>query len=335
MTDAAGFFIQSGSIGQSTKLPGTGIMINSLRIGTNWSYVTGGPVFTSQPVASTNVGFGATVILSATAVAAGPVVSYQWQTNGVPLGDGGRISGSSTANLTISGVQASDAALTYTVIASTVVNYASVTSSPATIIMDPNITQQPASPPPVAPGGATTISVTATTIAPPLTYHWLRNGVALTDGVSGTGTTYANSQTATLSISTAHYGDSGAVYSCAVTNARGYGTLSTGATLTLNDPGIISPPANATNNYGTTASFSVTAGGTAPFTYRWTFGGTPLANGTQTDSAFVSGADTANLTITNVSYQDAGSYAVIVTNASHATVTSPAATLTVVDPYCH
>lgn len=331
LSDAAGFFIESGSLLQSKNLPTSGIMINSLRIGTNWSYVTGGAQFTSQPVAGTNVNFGATVTLSASAVAAGPAVSYQWQQNGGNLSDNGRISGSSTENLTITGAQGSDAG-TYTLVASTPINNSTLSSSPAVLILDPNITQQPANSLSVAPGGNTSFSVVATTIAPPLTYQWLENGLPLTNGVSGTGTTYAGSQTATLMVSTAQYADSGASYSCAVTNAEGSGTVSASASMFLSDPAIESPPMSVTNNYGTTASFSVTAGGTAPFTYSWSFNGVQLTNGVQADGATVSGATTANLTIAGVSYQDAGNYTVTVVNAVNASLTSQPATLTVIDP---
>jgi hypothetical protein len=64
------------------------------------------PFITSQPVAATQP-FGTTVTFSVTATGA---VGYRWQKSGVPLSDGGRISGALTSSLSIAGFQASDVA---------------------------------------------------------------------------------------------------------------------------------------------------------------------------------------------------------------------------------
>src|SRR5207244_3232261 len=80
-----------------------------------------------------------------------------------------------------------------------------------------------------------------------------------------------------------------------------------------------------TNNAGTTATFIVTASGTAP-TYQWKKNGVNLSNGGN-----VSGATTATLTLTGVSQTDAASYTVGITNAAGG-VLSSAASLTVIDP---
>jgi uncharacterized repeat protein (TIGR01451 family) len=79
-------------------------------------------------------------------------------------------------------------------------------------------------------------------------------------------------------------------------------------------------PANASAECGTgSATFTVTATGTAPLSYQWRRGGTPLA-----------GATGASLTINPTLSASAGSYDVVVSNA-HGTATSDPATLTVVD----
>ena len=88
-------------------------------------------------------------------------------------------------------------------------------------------------------------------------------------------------------------------------------------------PSISSQPTNQTLLAGQTASFNVTASGTAPLSYQWRFGTTNIANATN-----------ATLTLTNVQLSLAGNYSVLVTNLLGAT-NSAAATLTVVVPQCN
>jgi Immunoglobulin I-set domain/Thrombospondin type 3 repeat len=80
-------------------------------------------------------------------------------------------------------------------------------------------------------------------------------------------------------------------------------------------------PANVSVCSGASASFTVTASGTAPFTYQWSFNNSPLSNGAE-----ISGATSATLTINPVGAGDFGSYTVLVTNAC-GNVTSVPATL--------
>jgi hypothetical protein len=74
---------------------------------------------------------GNNATLSVSTVSSVPV-SYQWQKNGASLADGGRISGSSTPSLTISGASSADVA-NYSVVMSNV--YGAVTSSVAPLIV--------------------------------------------------------------------------------------------------------------------------------------------------------------------------------------------------------
>jgi phage gp36-like protein len=74
---------------------------------------------------------------------------------------------------------------------------------------------------------------------------------------------------------------------------------------------IVSQPASRTNLAGTTATFTVIASGTTPFSYQWLKDGTILVDGGN-----VSGANTATLTLVNVQPADAGHFAVVVTNRS-------------------
>ena len=83
-------------------------------------------------------------------------------------------------------------------------------------------------------------------------------------------------------------------------------------------PSISTQPQNQNNVVGGTASFSVTAIGTAPLAYQWLKDGTNVLAG-QTNST---------LTLANLALPDAGAYSVIVTNAFGSN-SSSSATLTV------
>jgi hypothetical protein len=82
-------------------------------------------------------------------------------------------------------------------------------------------------------------------------------------------------------------------------------------------PFIVTQPTNQAVALGSTATFTVVAGGTAPLSYRWRFNGTNIAGATNTTLAFV-----------NVQPTNAGTYSVMVTNA-YDSVTSSNAVLTV------
>jgi hypothetical protein len=94
-------------------------------------------------------------------------------------------------------------------------------------------------------------------------------------------------------------------------------------------PTIAASPATAEHFTGDTVTLTVSAVGTAPLTYRWekNVNGVfqPVTNGGN-----ISGADTANLTITGASAADAGEYRAIVTNAL-GTATSDSGVLTLLD----
>ena len=127
-----------------------------------------------------------------------------------------------------------------------------------------------------------------------------------------------------LTVSSVGAGDV-ASYSVIVSNSVGSATSGT-ATLAVNlPPSITAQPASRTNVTGSTATFNVTAGGTA-LQYQWRKAGNVLSNGGN-----ILGATTSALTITGVAATDAGSYSVDVSNSVNV-VSSTAATLTVVDP---
>ena len=141
-----------------------------------------------------------------------------------------------------------------------------------------------------------------------VSYQWFKNGSKILDAE---GSSYG--------IYSATTNDAGA-YSVVVVNAGG-SVGSSAATLTvLVPPTITTQPQSVAVSVGQTASFSVGAGGTSPLNYQWKLNGTNL-----------SGANNASLTLTNVQTNQAGSYAVVLTNLA-GSVTSAVATLTVLVP---
>jgi len=96
---------------------------------------------------------------------------------------------------------------------------------------------------------------------------------------------------------------------------------STGAVLTVLTPPTVSVPQSLAVGVGANASFSVIAGGTAPFAYQWYMGSTPLAGGTS-----------SVLNLASVQPTNQGQYSVVVSNAV-SWVSSASATLTVLG-YC-
>jgi hypothetical protein len=99
-----------------------------------------------------------------------------------------------------------------------------------------------------------------------------------------------------------------------------YNAGSGGKCLTSTPPVITSQPTNQTVAVGQTAIFSVSASGTLPLSYQWTFNTTNIA-----------GATNNTLTLTNVQFSQAGTYAVVVSNLADAVLSSNA-TLTVNPP---
>jgi hypothetical protein len=252
------------------------------------------------PPANQTVTAGQTATFSVTATGSA-TLTYQWYKGGVAIG--GATSSIYVTPATVSG----DTGSIFTVSVSNALG--TVTSTPATLtvvtLAAPTITSPPVSQT-VTAGQTATFNVTATGTGP-LTYQWYQGGVAVGGATSSTYTTPP-----TVS------GESGSVFTVTVTNAGGTVT-STPATLTVNSaPLIVTPPANQTVSVGQTATFSVSASGTAPLTYQW------YKNGTA-----VGGATASSYTTPATVIGDSGSlFTVTVTNTA-GTVTSAPATLTV------
>lgn len=132
--------------------------------------IKGLPVIVKQPQ-PVKVAQGATARFSVAATSADPL-TYQWRFNGQPMANGGRFSGVSTAELTISSAQPPDEGQ-YSVVVSNVAG--AVTSVPAalTVITPPVITQHPVTVV-VLPGRPAEFSVLAG--GRELTYQWKFDG---------------------------------------------------------------------------------------------------------------------------------------------------------------
>ncbi|HLH55425.1 MAG TPA: choice-of-anchor tandem repeat GloVer-containing protein [Verrucomicrobiae bacterium] len=181
------------------------------------------------------------------------------------------------------------------------------------IVTPPVITSQPASL--TLPFGATARFSAATAPNAALDYQWLRNGIPLQDSARVAGVS-----SSTLTLSDASSADLGA-YSLLVSNAAGIATSSAATlTLTSSPPFIASQPASQTALPGAPVSFSVSAFGDPPLSYRWRLNGIDLLDGPTRR-----GSSTNTLTLNSVSALDAGAYSVVISNRLGVQTTAEAA----------
>ena len=244
------------------------------------------PFISTQPSpASQTQPPGATVNYSI--VASGTSLTYQWKRNGLNLSDDGIVSGATTANLALTGIISTNAG-TYTVAVMNSLGSNAVTSSSVVLtVIDPAITTQPVSQTKNYGDAAIFTVVAAGTT--PFTYQWLTNGVDVLDGGNISG-----ANTDSLTVAGVSYLDAGS-YSVVVSNGVGNSITSSVAKLTVRDPAITAQPASRTNCQGTTATFDVTAIGTAPVTYQWKRSGTNILDGGN-----ISGATSSSLSLSSL-----------------------------------
>jgi glucose/arabinose dehydrogenase len=175
----------------------------------------------------------------------------------------------------------------------------------------PQITSQPADQT-VTQGQDATFSVTAT--GPSLNYQWQH--------LVSTNWTNVGGNASTLTIANAATADAGS-YRVIVSNTFGSVTSNIAmlnVSVPSTPPSITTQPANQQANVGQSATFTVTASGTAPLTYQWQH----LVGSTWGNVA----SNSATFTISSVTTADAGSYRVTVSN-SVGSVTSDTANLAV------
>jgi hypothetical protein len=260
---------------------------------------TTAPAITTQPTSQT-VTAGAAVTFTV-AASGNPTPTYQWRKGGAAL------AGKTSATLTLSAVTSADAG-SYDCVATN--SAGSATSNVATLTVNaatsaPVFTSQPASQATTV-GGSVTFTVAATGNPTP-TLQWRFGGAALA-GQTGSSLTIANVQA----------GNAG-TYDCVATNSAGSAT-SSAATLTVSVPAaptIVTQPTAMTSVTGSGAYFSVAAEGTG-LSYQWFKNGIAIA-----------GATRSSFAITAVQVSDAGSYTVVVTNASGQSTTSESVALAV------
>ena len=259
---------------------------------------TGKPAIITQPVdqRATN---GNSVTFSVTAIGESPL-SYQWRFNESD------IPGATSSSYTISGVQATNAG-NYQVV---VTNRFGQTFSDVVTLMvfsAPSITQQPTNQTAVE-GDSVTFNVTATGEGT-LSFQWRFNGTNLS-GATDSSLMLDNVQT-----------NQAGPYQVIVSNTFGSSTSAV-ATLTVTmasgAPVITVPPASVMAANGSAVTFSVTATGTTPLSYQWSFEGTPIPDATN-----------RTYSLAAVQPTDAGTYQVVVMNSIGEA--SAEATLTVSD----
>jgi hypothetical protein len=243
------------------------------------------PGILSQP-ASQKAALGGSATFQAVVVGTAPL-EYQWRFNGAS------ITNATNAALVLSNLVA-DLAGDYSVAVSNAYGFALSSNATLTIGSAPVITVQPTNQTAMA-GDAVSFSVTATGDAP-LSYRWFFAGSAISTA------TNASAATATLLLTNVATGQAG-IYKVLVTNTLG-AVFSSNVTLTLYAaPKITTQPKSQNVNAGTNVTFSVTASGTAPLAYQWSFNGTNIVRATN-----------SSLTLTNIQPEQAGAYAVQVTN---------------------
>jgi hypothetical protein len=167
----------------------------------------------------------------------------------------------------------------------------------------PTIVQQPQSK--AVPVGANVTFTVGQCGLPPFTYIWLYNGVPK-----------PNANNSYLSLSNVQLTDSGN-YSVVVSNAAGSVTSLLASLIVQTPPSIVVQPQSQTVTGYTTATFTVTPGGIAPFQYQWRFNGGNLL-----------GETNQTLVMTNIMDTRAGQYSVLILNTA-GQILSSNATLTV------
>jgi hypothetical protein len=153
---------------------------------------------------------------------------YQWYENGIPLSNGGGISGATSFQLTIASVSPADSGNTYSydTIDEATGCAARSDSATLTVATGPAINTQPTDLN-VDEGDDAVFTVASS--GPNLVFAWFRDGIPATNGTVSSGAT-----SSTFTISNAEPSDEG-TYTAVVTNtATGCETTSDGASLTVN-----------------------------------------------------------------------------------------------------
>ncbi|MDB6058276.1 MAG: Endoglucanase [Verrucomicrobiales bacterium] len=251
------------------------------------------PLISAQP-ASATVTQGSNALFSVTATGS-PTPTYQWRFNG------GAIVGATASSYAKTNAQPADVG-SYSVVVSNISSAVTSGSAVLAVNVPASISAQPQSLA-VNVSSNAVFSVTASGTAP-LSYQWRLNGVSI-GGAIASSYTKTNVQNS----------DAGS-YSVMVTNVAGVVT-SSDAILSVNQaPSITTQPQSHTVSQNSSATFSVSATGTAALGYQWRF-----------NNVSISGATASSYALSHVQSSNAGSYSVVITNMA-GSVTSFDATLT-------
>ena len=236
---------------------------------------SGAPVFPGMPVNRT-VPSGATAYLRLMAVGALPL-SYQWSCNGT------NIPGATNSVLTLTNVQPNLAGTSYFQTASNAFGMA--TNGPITLNEVPLETfVQPAR---ISTVVGATVTFTNSTIGQgPFSYQWQFNGTNLLAGTNST-----------LTWTNAGLTDAGA-YSLVVSNI--FGVVTSSVSLNVAPTIITNLPQNQTMFPSGTTTLSIGLQAVIPVSYQWQLNGVNL-----------DGATNNSLTLTNINYNQGGTYSII------------------------
>ncbi|PKP17982.1 MAG: hypothetical protein CVU06_12620, partial [Bacteroidetes bacterium HGW-Bacteroidetes-22] len=156
-------------------------------------------------------------------------------------------------------------------------------------------------------GTTYTVTVTPNSISTGLTYQWKKN----TTDIPG-----AHSNTLTLN--NIQLSDAGS-YTCLVTNLCGAVETPVASVLTVIYPPVVTlQPISHSTCLGETITLISTIDGSAPLTYQWYLGNTPVNN----VAGHITGATNDTLVITGMTYADTGYYHLTVSNVCNAVTTN-------------
>jgi len=248
------------------------------------------PVITLQPQTQ-SINAGTTATFSVVVSGTGPF-TYQWSSSGGAIMDANGMSYTTGVAGIYQVVVVGPGGTVFSSFASLTVN---------TVASPPVFSLQPSSQT-VAAG--TNVTLTAAASNAP-TYQWSFDGNPI-----------AGATSATLTFSSVTATNAG-YYTVVASNSGGSVTSGTAVLTILSPPTITTQPQNLSVAAGGSATFQVAATGSGALSYQWQKNGSALG-----------GATNPSLALTDVSSSDAGTYAVVVSNAE-GSVTSASATLTV------
>jgi hypothetical protein len=252
------------------------------------------PVITSQPANITAaVGSNANFTIG---VSGGAPFNFQWRYNDTNILD------ATNSSLLLTNLQTTSAGA-YRVVVTNFVGSVTSQVGTLTVVFPPSIITPPTNQ--VVNAGSTAMFFVEVGGTAPFTYQWQYLGANIA-GATINPYSLANAQP-----------NKAGQYRVIVANAGGSVTSSVAALTVNGPPAITLQPHSLTNLAGTSASFTVAAGGTEPLIYQWRLNGNPLP-----------GETAPTIQLPDVQTANAGNYTALVTNTAGSVVSS-IATLTV------